>query len=333
MENELLQKELAKALKQKQKLQDQLNLNRKLVREGNRHENLCDTILEACKEAISFALPKVDYGIKRPLKINQSAVLTLSDLHIAQLVNEKNNYFDLEVAEMRLEKIFNQFIEEVELRGIEDVHILLLGDLIHAQPLVMKKMDMKLSSALPEVQASIKCFEFLSTHIDRLVARYNVSIAGVIGNESRFVSYLNPSNLQSEARNNMDVVIFEMLKQRYRDCSTVEFVNNGDELEDVVNVNGSTILLTHGNSPSINHKDLDKSFVNIKARLEPVYGEIDYMVLGHIHSTMILDRVFRNSSLVGSNAYSNELGFAKSFVSQNMLIIDEDGVKAFSLRA
>ena len=332
-ENELLQKELAKALKQKQKLQDQLNLNRKLIRDGNRHENMCDTILDACKEFISLTLPKVEHRTKRPLKVNQSAVLTLSDLHIAQLVNEKNNYFDLDVAEMRLEKIFNQFIEEIELRGIEDVHILLLGDLIHAQPLVTKKMDMKLSSALPEVQASIKCFEFLSTHIDRLVTRYNVSIAGVIGNESRFVSYLNPSNLQSEARNNMDVVIFEMLKQRYRDCSTVEFVNNGDELEDVVSISGANVLLTHGNSTSINHKDLDKSFINIKARLEPVYGEIDYMVLGHIHSTMLLDRVFRNSSLVGSNSYSNELGFAQSFVSQNMLIIDEDGVRAFSLKA
>ncbi|MGL5965274.1 MAG: hypothetical protein ACRCZ2_12890, partial [Fusobacteriaceae bacterium] len=330
-ENELLQAELSKALKQKQKLQDQLNLSRKMVRGQNRSDNFSEIMIESCKEIINnFEKKKIKQD--RHVDMDSSAVLVISDTHYGQLVQEVNNYFDLEVADDRLESIFNQFEKEIELRGIGDVNILLLGDLIHAQPVgSSKKTDMKASGIIPEVQSTIMCFKSLSANIDRLAERYNVSIGAVVGNESRFNSHINPSNLQSEARNNMDVVIFEMLKQRYRDLPNVSFLNNGDELESVVEINGKSILMTHGNN--LGHQNLEKSVVGMRTRLEKVYGDIDFTVLGHIHSCLIGDTYLRNSSLVGSNGYSNSLGIIESTVSQNCMIINEDGIKAFSLKA
>lgn len=330
-ENELLRKELTKTLKQKQRLQDQLNLNRKLGREQYRYENICDIIINNYKDLINSNVPTSKY-IEKPYNEDISAVLCISDLHWSQKVEESNNRFNMSIADIRLGRIFDQFQDEIELRNITDVNLLFLGDLIHAQS-ILTKPDMKLSGEVPEIQAGLMCFQTLAKYIDRLVERYNVTMAGVVGNESRFSNHMLPSNLQQEARNNIDVMIFEMLKQRYRNHSNVYFTNDGDELENVVEINGKKILLTHGNSPAINHKDLDKSFIHIKARLEPIYGEIDYMVLGHIHSTKILDRVFRNASLVGSNSYSNTLGFSKSFVAQNMMIIDINDTKVFSLKA
>lgn len=325
-ENELLRNELKKVLKQKQKFQDQLNLNKKLGREQYRYENFVDVLKDVFSNTIIHNKPVILNRANK--KSDEIAMLTLSDLHFGQLVKLPTNYFDSEVADLRLGKIFDEFIYEVEKRGVKDVYIALLGDLIHAQS-VSTKPDMKLSGEFPEVQATIYAFQIISKYIDKLVEKYNVNICGIVGNESRFSNHLLPSNLQSEARNNMDVVIFEFLKQRYRGYKNVVFVNNGDEMTDVINIKGKNIVLCHGNN--LSHSSLEKSVLGLRNRLASAYGEIDFVVLGHIHSTMIGDKYARNASLVGSNAYSDSLGIVESTVSQNMLIISEDIIRAYSL--
>lgn len=334
MEDEILslQKELNKVLKQKQKLQDQLNINRRLGREQYRYENFVEVLKNSCRDIINSNKDRLSniYFDNNSNSVSETAILTLSDLHFGQIVNESNNYFDSEIADIRLGKIFKQFEYEVEMRGIKDVYILFLGDLIHAQSITTKP-DMKIASEMPEVQSSIQCFLVLSKYIDRLVEKYNVYIGGVIGNESRFNNHLIPSNLQNEAQNNMDVVIFEFIKQRYRNIHNVEFLNEGNEIESVVWVKDKNILMTHGYD--LNHSNLEKDIIGMRTRLEKVYGEIDFCVLGHIHSAYISDRFARNSSLVGSNAYSNRKGFIESTVSQNMIILGDYGFKVFSLKA
>lgn len=333
LENELeaTRVELKKVLKQKQKMQDKLNIYSKLGREQYRYENMCDVITEKFKDLINSNVPVIN-GVNARMYSEGVSVLTINDIHIGQVIEEVNNYYDYEIATMRMESIFTKFIEETSMRDITKVSILMLGDLIHSASIT--KPDMFSAKEFPEVTSAIYCFNLLASQIDRLVGMFElVELASVIGNESRFNNHYNPSNLQKEAKNNLDVVVYTMLKERYRHLNNVRFLNDGDELESVVNIGGKSILMTHGNMVSINHKDLDRSFINLKARLEPVYGNIDCMVLGHIHSTMILDRVFRSSSLAGANSYSNTLGFAESSVSQNMLIINEDGIKAFALKA
>lgn len=327
-ENEMLQKELNKVLKQKQKLQDQLNINRKLGREQYRYENLLDSIKDNFKEVVETGVPS--YKNKYVKKSEETAVLVLSDLHFGEIVEEINNSFNLEIAEQRLGKIFDKFKYETDLRGITDVQLFLLGDFIFsANP--VSRPDMKASSILPEINAGIHCFKVLASMIDSLVEKYTVTISGVVGNESRFHNGINMSTLKNEARNNVDTMIYEMLSQRYRNMSNVKFTNKGDSLEEIVDVRGYKFLLVHGHQKYIKHSQLDKSFIEIKARLEQFVGDIHYMCLGHIHSTNITDRVFRNSSLVGSNSYSNELGFSKSYVSQNMLIVSKHSVVCFAI--
>lgn len=328
-ENDFLQKELKKTLKQKQKLQDLLNLNRKLGREQYRYENFIDVLKDTFKDLIKSNVPKY----RKPLverNTDNIAVLTLSDWHIGEKVDEVNNYFDSDIARIRAEIIFNKFEEEIKMREIDEIYILMLGDFIFAQSII-NRPDMKLSSEFPEVQSAIECFKILASLIDRLAEKYKITLAGVIGNESRFSNHMAISTLKNEASNNLDTLIFEMLRQRYLHNRNITFIGGCDEIESVVEVGETKFLITHGHSKNINHKELDKSFINIKARLEPIYGQIDYMALGHIHSTLIMDRVFRNSSLVGSNSYSNDLGFAKSFVAQNMFIIEGEKIKAMSI--
>ncbi len=328
-EIESLQKELIKTHRQKQKLQDQLNLNRKIMREQFRYENMCELVINNCKDYLREGVPTNKHINNYKFK-NSKAILTLSDFHLGEKVEETNNYFDSEVAQIRTENIFKQFEKEVDMRKIDEVYILMLGDFIFSQDI--NRSDMKLSGEFPEIQSAIKCFNILSSVIDKLVIKYKVNISGVIGNESRFNSHYHTSTLQKEARNNIDTLIFEMLRNRYENNHNINFIGDCDVIEDVISIGGKSFLMTHGHQKYMNHKDLDKTFVNIKARLEPIYGEIDFMVLGHIHSTLITDRIARNSSLVGSNSYSNELGFPRSFVSQNMIIIEDDSIKTIPLR-
>lgn len=323
-----LQKELTKVHRQKQKLQDKLTLNNKIMRNQYRYENMCDVVIKSCNEHIKNGVPKLK-------EINKSigkdeVVLVISDTHIGQNVQESNNSFNYEIACMRLNNIFNNFIHEANIRSCSSVTVLMLGDLIHCASII--KHDMYASAEFLEVEATLKCFNLLASQIDRLVSKFNkVSLASVFGNESRFNSQYHPSNLQKDAKNNLDVMIFAMLQERYKNSENVIFINDGDELESVVTIRNRNILMTHGNSNAINHKDLEKSFINIRARLEPIYGELDAMVLGHIHSTAISSKVFRNASLVGSNSYSNFLGFAESPVSQNMLVVSENRIIGFPL--
>lgn len=328
-EIESLQKELIKTHRQKQKLQDQLNLNKKIMREQFRYENMCELVINNCKDYLRDGVPTNKHINNYKFK-NSKAILTLSDFHLGEKVEETNNYFDSEVAQIRTENIFKQFEKEVDMRKIDEVYILMLGDFIFSQDI--NRSDMKLSGEFPEIQSAIKCFNILSSVIDKLVIKYKVNISGVIGNESRFNSHYHTSTLQKEARNNIDTLIFEMLRNRYENNHNINFIGDCDVIEDVISIGGKSFLMTHGHQKYMNHKDLDKTFVNIKARLEPIYGEIDFMVLGHIHSTLITDRIARNSSLVGSNSYSNELGFPRSFVSQNMIIIEDDSIKTIPLR-
>lgn len=329
-ELENLKIELKKALKQKQKLSDSLNLLRKLNRNENRYENLLEDISSMILEQkiTRNNIPKSNINNIITTRNNEVAILCLSDLHFGQLVEEVNNYFDSQVADYRLMSIFEKFKKEVDIRNIKEVHFAILGDFVHAQS-VITKPDMKLSSEYPEIQASIQCFHTLAKYIDEFVRDYKVSLYGVIGNESRFSNHLIPTNLNREAKNNLDTLIFEMLKQRYREFSNVSFLNNCDTIESVISVGDYNIALVHGDR--LNHKELEKSTLNFRVKLSPIYGDIDMVLLGHIHSCCIGDKYARNSSLVGSNAYSNSLQIPESSVSQNMCIIGED-IKVFSLK-
>lgn len=324
-----LQKELTKVHRQKQKLQDQLTLNKKIMREQFRYENMCDVVRNSCEELIKDGVPKV-----REVELDSSnssiAILTLSDWHLGEKIEETNNYFNSEVASDRAQKIFEQFEKEIYLRNIDEIYILMLGDFIYSQS-VMTKPDMKLSGEFPEITSAINCFKILAPLIDRFTESYKVNLSGCVGNESRWNNHMNMSTLKTEAQNNLDTLIFEMLNQRYSNNPNVRMIGNCDEIESVIEIGNRRFLMTHGHQKFMNHRDLDKTFVNIKARLEPIYGEIDFMVLGHIHSTLVTDRIARNSSLVGSNSYSNELGFPKSFISQNMLLIEDNVIRVMPL--
>lgn len=325
---ESYEKEISKLRKELQRTRDNLNLNRKENRKDFRYENFLTELKVELKSELKRNLPKATYEYN-PYCVNDVAILQISDLHFGQKVELDDNIFNLVEARKRLDTYFDKCIIEIEQRGIEHVYVALVGDLIHSASM-LTKADMKLASEYNEVEATILCFRALAKNIDRLVEKYNVYFCGVVGNESRFANHMYHTNLESEASNSMDYMIYAFLEERYSNYDNVVFVNSGKTLESVVAINGKNIGLIHGDK-GFNHSSLNNSVWKFKARMSQTYGSVDYVLLGHIHETYISNEFARNSSLVGSNSYSAlAINIPFSTPAQNLIIVGDD-IRAISV--
>mgnify|MGYP000958056526 FL=1 len=80
--------------------------------------------------------------------------LVLSDWHIGKTVGLDGNRFDFEEARTRLTRLSVNVCKYIKLYGIKNVHIILLGDFIHAQ----HRRDMKSSAQFVEIESGVYCY-------------------------------------------------------------------------------------------------------------------------------------------------------------------------------
>lgn len=162
----------------------------------------------------------------------------------------------------------------------------------------------------------------------------DIVISGVVGNESRFDSHEFHTNINSEAKNSIDYMIYEMLKSNFELIPEVTFNINGSNLfENVLKINENfNILAIHGDK--INQSNIDNEISKLKLKVFNERREyIDYVILGHIHSTLITDKYARNASLVGADEYASRgLNIPESYVSQLFGVVCDRDIHVFSIR-
>ena len=309
--------------KKLQRTQDTLRIERKALRFENRASQHVENLLEDLIDSVPKC--KIQPNKYEVCDNNKSGIIQLSDLHIGERVDLANNKYDFDTAKKRLNMFFNEAITEFKLKSITNVFILLTGDLINLDT----HMDKKITNEACRSEAMTKAFEMLSACIELLLKEgLNLSMASVVGNESRLDGYEKFSSINSIAMNNFDYLLYFLIKTRYNDSIT--FLNNGDTLEDMVNVNGKNIILVHGDK--LSHNNLIDSVNKLKLRWFEKTGIMaDYCLLGHIHQDKIENIYARSGSLVGANGYSdNGLNIPNSRASQNIGIIDEN-IKMFAI--
>lgn len=257
--------------------------------------------------------------------------LVLSDWHIGKTVGLDGNRFDFEEARTRLTRLSVNVCKYIKLYGIKNIHIILLGDFIHAQ----HRRDMKSSAQFVEIESGVYCYHLIREFIESF--RFdinNIYISGVVGNESRFDSRDFHTNINSEAKNSIDFMIYEMLKVYFEKIPEVTFNINGSNLfENVLKINNNfNILAIHGDK--INQSNIDNEISKLKLKVFNERREyIDYVVLGHIHSTLITDKYARNASLVGADEYASRgLNIPESYVSQLFGVVCDKDIHVFSIR-
>tara|TARA_R110002020_G_scaffold463823_2_gene684085 strand:+ start:289 stop:1518 length:1230 start_codon:yes stop_codon:yes gene_type:complete len=297
--------------KQKQRFADLNRIANKSFRESARTEN---ALVEYNKALIAL-LQKESLKTtvkKHKDKTKAALVVQIADTHFNELVDIDSNKYDFEIASKRLQKFAHHIKRYAKLYGIKNILIAITGDLINSD----RRLDEKLSLSTNRAKATFLGVHLLKHFILDLNQVSNIQVCCVTGNESRVNEELGWVDIV--ASDNYDFTIFEMLNLLIPE---IHFIK-GSALEIVVEINGQNLLVIHGHQ-------LGKMDSNQVGKVISKYAAkgviINMIICGHLHETMIRDNIARSSSLVGSNAYSENALNLSGTAAQNIYIFTNDG--------
>jgi len=195
------------------------------------------------------------------------------------------------------------------------------GDLMNSDRRLDELLAMSTNRARATLLATHLCKQFLMD----LRADFFVDCFGVAGNESRAKENLGWVDVV--ATDSYDYTIYAMLQAIFEAVEDKGLRFHDFQANDVVfKIHNETFLGIHGHQISATDQKKVQAMIG---KYAAKCVNITHILCGHIHSCMISDYISRNSSLVGSNAYSEEaLGFV-SKASQNIAIVTPRGLDGF----
>jgi predicted phosphodiesterase len=306
--------------KQTQRFSDINRVERKSFREFARVEN---ALVELDRELLQVLsnhqiFPDIQI-ITNPQNIKMGAVgiVHLTDLHFNELVDIAVNKYDFKVASKRLKKFISAAIKYFKTENIDNVFVAMTGDLLNNDNL----LDKILNQASNRAKAIFLAHKLLSQAFIELMQHFQLTVAGVTGNETRIKGDVTfDTNISSD---NFDFMLYNMLHATFGNCKRISFVG-GHDTETVVSVAGQNVLLIHGHQKKI--------MSGVTSGVQQIIGKyaqrgiiIDFVMFGHLHEAYIADIFARSSSMVGANAYSEDGLQLASRASQNLHIFYADG--------
>ena len=248
-------------------------------------------------------------------------VVHLSDNHWNELVSLPTNRFDFEVGAKRLQLLAQKAKRLGGAYGVERVVVFFGGDLMNSD----RRLDELLAMSTNRARATILAVHLYKQFLMDLRADFFVDCFGVAGNESRAGKDLGWVDVV--ASDNYDYTIYAMLQAVFEAVEDKGMRFHDFQANEVVfKVHNETFLGIHGQQLNCNDQ---KKVQAMLGKYSAKGINITHILAGHIHNTMISDYVSRNSSLVGSNAYSEQaLGFI-SKASQNIHVVTPQGLDGF----
>lgn len=317
--------------KQAQLYKDKNRIADKTYRSHSREFNAAIALNEAIERAID-RLPEcmLDYPVRTGPYQTEAPVLVaqLSDLHLNECINMGDvNRFDFKIAAQRLQKYVELLKLQAEAFNAQRVVVAFGGDLINSDRLV----DEKLSEATNRADAMTIAGDLLFEMIMDIRADYFVDVLAVVGNEGRVGE--KQSFGKKAAKYNYDSGVLKIVRglcdrATPNDKGLRWYLHESGINERTFEIHGKTFLIMHGNMGGV----CGGSQKNVQAAIGKYAMtrdiKIDKVLAGHIHSSYAGDYFARNSSLAGSNDYSDALQFA-SKAAQNLHIVT--GREIFSL--
>lgn len=303
--------------KNHQRLADKNRIANKAFREQARLEN---SVAELQQEVIKLlkakSLPKSAFRQKKiPTSKKVGAILHLTDLHFNELIDLMHNKYDFNIASQRLRKFVNDARKYFNANNIKDVCVCMTGDLLNSD----RRLDEQLSQATNRAKAVLLSVTLLEQVLLDLQKDFNLSVAHVIGNESRITK--DVGWVEEVASDNYDTIIHGMLKQLFKN-SQIKFFD-GNSNQRIIEIVGQNVLLQHGHQ----HRSTNasKNFQATKGLLASQGVVVDFVITGHYHNAKLGDTFAQGSSLAGANAYSNDALQLESRASQNIHIFFDNG--------
>lgn len=300
--------------REKQMEADLLRKERTENREEDRKANASEALLTEIRADLKGLGKKLrttqrytgKYKPKNPV-----LVVHLSDLHLQELIDVPGNRFDFVVAAQRMELLAQKVKLTGATYGAQKVVVAITGDLVNSD----RRHDEVLNNATNRSKAVVLGVHLLRQFILDLRSAFYIDVVGVCGNEGRAKQELAWSDLG--ATDSYDSLVYWCLQQTLQGDKGLKF-NELQANECLFTIHGTTFLAIHGHQVRMTDQ---KAIQSLIAKHTQRGVAVNHVIAGHIHSTSISDFASRNSSLCGSNSYSDAALNYVSKAAQNCHII------------
>lgn len=313
-----------KLAKQKQKQQDTNRIERKSFREYARIENAVSEfgkqLLDQYKQygenlTTTFGDKKVKYSKAK----KGTLVIQLTDVHGNELIDLPHNKFDFDILSRRLKLFIEKAKQVAKGFNVKNIAFISTGDLLNSD----RRKDELLNQATNRSKSTMLMQSLIVQAIlDIRSEGYNVTVAGVLGNEARVGQEMPFS--KSALSDNYDFVIMEGVK-KILSFSKIKGIKFGpmDQVEQVINIDGKNWLCVHDMQKATSQQAKAQSTIG-RYSLQGI--KIDYILGGHVHATRITDFSSRSGSMSGSNSYNEVALNLGGSASQNLYVAQDSTI-------
>ena len=283
--------------KERTRLADLRTEINKQTREQARFEQVLEMISENIDKLAKAKPLKNDKTIRIVENERKECLICLSDLHYGIKIENEWNKFDSDIAKSRMDYIVDKAIEFGRLHNCDIANIIITGDVVNNNNHLSSRMSNRECIAEQVVGVS----ELISNAIQKLSNSFAyVSISMCEGNHDRI--YANKSD--NDYNDSFIHIIRSYIKARIENLNNVIFTDNkhGNDIVEI-NICNKKIVAVHGDK--ISQK-------NLIPRLTSMFGKIDYVIRGHVHTPQ--SETFGESTLVtvgtfsGVDTYARQLG-------------------------
>lgn len=292
-----INEKLIELKKERTRLADLRTEINKQTREQARFEQVLEMISDGIDKLAKAKPLKNNKTIRIVENERKECLICLSDLHYGIKIDNEWNKFDSDIAKSRMDYIVDKAIEFGRLHNCDIANIIITGDVVNNNNHLSSRMSNRECIAEQVVGVS----ELISNAIQKLSNSFAyVSISMCEGNHDRI--YANKSD--NDYNDSFIHIIRSYIKARIENLSNVIFTDNkhGNDIVEI-NVCNKKIVAVHGDKIS------QKSLI---PRLTSMFGKVDYVIRGHVHTPQ--SETFGESTLVtvgtfsGVDMYARQLG-------------------------
>lgn len=296
----------------------------KLQREGAYLDHLISGLktylLEELKDM--SGLKYINSNLKAPkVASDRELVLCLSDWHIGAFVNNiDTGGYNFEIFKERLEKLLEEVFQVAMEQDIKKIHVYHIGDII--EHINMRNVNQAFEAEFPATEQIAKGIRVLADTLNLLAkAEFEVSFGMVGGNHDRFQGNKN-DKIHNDNVAYLVVDQLHFLQELGALNKNIKLVDNRSDVysfKDIVA--GKRIKVTHG--------DTEGKKVDVKIPKHIKDEVIDYLIMGHIHTTRIIQEDFSRfhvyvGSPMGANNYSAENNLPTTSPAQLIMVLDPE---------
>lgn len=283
--------------KERTKLTDLRAEINKQTREQARFEQMLDMISENIDKLSKVKPLKNNNTVRIVESERKECLICLSDLHYGINIDNEWNKFNSDIAENRMDYIVDKAINFGKLHNCDIVNLIITGDIVNNNNHLSSRMSNRECIAEQVVGVS----ELISNAIQKLSDGFAyVNIGMCEGNHDR----IYPNKSDNDYNDSFIHIIRSYIKTRIENLNNVIF-NENKHGNDIIEINicNKKIVAIHGDK--IGQR-------NLIPRLTSMFGKIDYVIRGHVHTPQ--SETFGESTLItvgtfsGVDTYARQLG-------------------------